>query len=141
MTFGIRLREERDRLQLKQQDVALLVGITHTMWSRYERGVAKPNADVLLKLAGHGFDVNYVLGGSRTVTESGLVPPEEQLVSDYRSTDDEGRAQISRTARMEAKRVTAAEPVPAFSMGFGAQELLAAEPPPAGVVRLKPRKP
>jgi transcriptional regulator with XRE-family HTH domain len=141
VSFGIRLREERDRLHITQQDAALLVGLTHTMWSRYERGVAKPNADVLLGLAGHGFDVNYVLGGSRTASENNLVEPEERLVFDYRSTDDEGRAQISRTARIEAQRVASAAPKAAFTTGTGAPALTLAEDPPKGALAPKPRKP
>lgn len=107
---GIRLREERERIGITQQSAALLCGVTREQWGRYERG-SMPNSQVLVHLIGHGFDVNRILGGSRTITDNTLTEPEETLVDDFRSTDDEGRAAITRTARMEAQRVRHA-PVP-----------------------------
>lgn len=103
--FVARLRSERDRLSLSALDTSLLAGVSREMWNRYERAAALPNADVLLKLQGHGFDVNYILGGSRLLSESTLSDEERNLLGDYRSTDEEGRAAVSRAARMEAARM------------------------------------
>lgn len=80
------------------------------MWSRYERGVSKPSARTLLLATGLGLDVNYVLGGSRTVSEVTVNPTETAVIEDFRATDDEGRTQIARTARMEAQRVKGPSP-------------------------------
>lgn len=101
---GIRLREERQRLGIRQSDAALLAGVSREMWGKYERG-SVPSSTVLLALMGHGFDVNWVLGGTRVLAdESTLNEPEQRLIEDFRSTDDEGRAAIQRTARLEALR-------------------------------------
>lgn len=107
-----RLRNERTRLGIGQGDAALLAGVSRNMWGAYERGLSSPGADVLMRLVGHGIDLNYVLGGSRTITTGTLSEPEEALFTDYRDTDDEGRAAITRTARMEAQRVRHTPPPP-----------------------------
>lgn len=91
-----RLRNERTRLGIGQGDAALLAGVSRNMWGAYERGLSSPGADVLMRLVGHG-----------TLSE-----PEEALFTDYRDTDDEGRAAITRTARMEAQRVRHTPPPP-----------------------------
>ena len=106
MEMGQRLREERDRVGVSQQGAALLAGVTRAMWGRYEADQAKPNAEVLMHLLGHAFDVNYILGGSRTLSESTLSEKEELVLHCYRCTDDEGRASIERLSGMEAARVT-----------------------------------
>lgn len=73
------------------------------MWGRYERG-AVPGADVLERISGSGFDVAYVVGGERAPQGSSLTNDERELLSNYRSTDDEGRAAIKRSAHLEAMR-------------------------------------
>lgn len=103
---GIRLREERERIGITQADAGLFAGVTREQWGRYERG-ALPNADALLKLQGHGFDVNYILGGSRMLTDATLSAEERQLLGNFRSTDDDGRASLLRAGQMEALRVQA----------------------------------
>lgn len=105
---GDRLREERVRIGLSQEDAALLCGLTRAMWGRYERSISLPNAAVLVSLIGHGFDVNFILGGSRTLSASTMAEDEEALLDAYRATDDEGRAAISRAAQMERLRATPA---------------------------------
>ena len=102
---GIRLCEERKRIGLSQLSAGLIAGVSREQWGRYERG-SMPNAVVLVALIGQGFDVNYILGGARTLSESTLGEAEELVLHCYRCTDDEGRASIERLARMEAARVT-----------------------------------
>ena len=99
-----RLREERNRIGIDQSDAALLAGVSRNMWGAYERGVSAPGAPVLVRLLGHGFDLNYILGGSRTISESTLSPDEETLIEQYRSMDAEGRASVTRAAMLEALR-------------------------------------
>lgn len=95
---GGRLREERERLGLSQQAVADLITVQRAMVSRYERGVAEPGASVLMKLAGAGIDVSYVLFGARTpaVIESALTPEKKALLENYDAADEEGRAAARR---------------------------------------------
>lgn len=132
--LGLRLREERERLSLSQADAGLLGSVTREMWGRYERG-AMPSAEVLLRVQGHGFDVNYILGGSRTLSESTLTDDEAELVNDYRATDDEGRVSISRMARME--RMRTAEPMHAYSIRTPTSSAVVAHDAPA---KKKPRR-
>lgn len=106
---GIRLREERARLDLSQESASVLAGVRREQWSRYESG-AMPGGEALLRLLGHGFDVNYILGGSRTIAPGAGSDTEAHLVADFRDTDNEGRAAITRTARLEADRVRRAKP-------------------------------
>lgn len=142
---GDRLRAERERIGIRQADAALLCGVTREMWGRYERG-AMPNSGVLVALIGHGFDVNWILGGTRLINDEGTLPERErELLERYRSTDEEGRAAIDRAAAMEALRSSRQVPV---DERFRVQELPAtvltvhepAAAPPAPRKR-KPAKP
>lgn len=109
--LGERLREERKRLGITQGDAALLVGVRREQWSHYESGAA-PSSDVLVRLLGASFDLNYILGGTRTATEDPLTDQEGALLTDYRDTDDAGRAAIARTAALEASRARGAVLLP-----------------------------
>ena len=109
--LGLRLREERERLSLSQADAALLGAVSREMWGRYERG-AMPSAEVLLRVQGHGIDVNYVLGGSRLLSEGTLTEDETQLLGYFRATDNDGRQSVLRLARMECSRLD--EPTHAY---------------------------
>lgn len=128
--LGLRLREERERLSLSQADAALLGAVSREMWGRYERG-ATPSAEVFLRVQGHGFDVNYILGGSRTLSESTLTEDEEELLRSYRSTDHEGRQAVLRMVRMECSRMS--EPTHAYAVKpqTSSAVLLHDAPPPA----------
>lgn len=103
-SVGDRLREERKRIGVSQADAGLLAGVSREQFSRYEGG-AMPGADVLVRLLGHGFDVNFVLGGSRTLSEDTLTDLEQELLQYFRRTDNEGRQSVVRLARMECNRI------------------------------------
>ena len=64
--LGERLKQERKRLGLTQSAAGNAVGVTDTMWGRYERG-AVMGVDVESKLQGAGFDVDYIFTGFRTL--------------------------------------------------------------------------
>ena len=61
-----RLREERIRLGLTQEELAVLGGIRVNAQSVYERGARVPNANYLSNVARAGVDVLYVVTGERT---------------------------------------------------------------------------
>ncbi|MFJ2987728.1 helix-turn-helix domain-containing protein [Collimonas sp. NPDC087041] len=92
LTFGERMREERSRLGLTQQEAANLLGVGREMWSRYERGVALPGGEALMALADAGGDVQYVLTGQRSNVS--LSPDERELLSGYRKLDIRGKANM-----------------------------------------------
>lgn len=61
--LGIRLKQERERLGLTQEDVAKRVGITAAALSNYERGIRDPDTELLAKLANvYGVSTDYLLG-------------------------------------------------------------------------------
>lgn len=62
--FGQRLREERERCEFTQKQVADMVGVRREMWARYETGV-EPGAGLMSAAADAGIDVLYVLTGER----------------------------------------------------------------------------
>lgn len=122
---------------MSQADAALLGSVTREMWGRYERG-AMPSAHVLLLVQGHGFDVNYILGGSRTLSESTLTEDEEELLRSYRSTDHEGRQAVLRMARMECSRM--GEPTHAYAVKpQTSSAVLLHDAPPPGKKKPPPR--
>jgi len=67
--IGIRLREERERLELTQAAFAELGGASKRSQIEWEKGAATPNAEFLAFVAEHGVDVLYVLTGARQQTD------------------------------------------------------------------------
>lgn len=58
-----RLRDLREDKDLKQKDIASMLGIQQTVYSRYERGVQNIPLDFLIELADfYGTSTDYVLG-------------------------------------------------------------------------------
>ena len=58
-----RLRDLREDRDLKQTDVAALLGIRQTVYSRYERGYQNLPLEHLLTLADYyGVSTDYILG-------------------------------------------------------------------------------
>lgn len=64
--LGKRLRTERRRLGLTQEDFALAAGINRTSMGFYERGASLPNIDCLTAWSKIGVDLAFVLFGTRT---------------------------------------------------------------------------
>tara|TARA_R110002050_G_scaffold269917_1_gene412456 strand:+ start:65239 stop:66072 length:834 start_codon:yes stop_codon:yes gene_type:complete len=64
--IGIRIREERARLGLTQQEVADFVGVTRQSQAKYEKGTRSPDALYLDKILKLGFNSYYILTGSKT---------------------------------------------------------------------------
>ena len=62
---GMRLHEERLRLQLTQVALAERLGISRTSATLYEAGKHLPRAEVLISLDRIGVDVLYILTGRR----------------------------------------------------------------------------
>lgn len=49
MSFGSRLRERREILDLKQSDLGKLLGITGAAIGNYENDISTPKADILYR--------------------------------------------------------------------------------------------
>jgi transcriptional regulator with XRE-family HTH domain len=73
--FSRRLRELRTQRELRQKELAQLVGLHYNHIGRYERGESQPTADTLKRLAKVlNVSVDYLIGGSDDVTAP---PPAE----------------------------------------------------------------
>jgi transcriptional regulator with XRE-family HTH domain len=64
-TIGNRLKEERARLGITQEKMALAGGVQKRAQARYESGERCPDGHYLAKVAELGADVNYILTGVR----------------------------------------------------------------------------
>lgn len=81
-SIGARLREDRKRLGLKQDQL----GITPQVQRRYEAGTSTPGADYLAAFAELGGDVLYVITGQRAV--GAVAADEAALIEAYRSAPE-----------------------------------------------------
>jgi transcriptional regulator with XRE-family HTH domain len=101
---GKRLKEERKRLGMGQDQVAMSVHVTREMWGRYERGVSVPGLDVVMSASAVGMDVYYVLTGERAGGPVDVLTKKARLLLDvYTSLDDEGQQAIDGVVRVIAK--------------------------------------
>ena len=50
-TLGKRITYLRDLYEIKQKDLAALIGVTNATMSKYERDINIPNAEILCKIA------------------------------------------------------------------------------------------
>lgn len=70
MTFGARLKEERARFGLTQEQFGARGGVVKFTQFNYEKDVASPSVDYLYKLEKLGVDIVYVLTGERSKATS-----------------------------------------------------------------------
>ena len=61
--IGGRLRQERERLGLNQQELALVGGVTRKTQYSYEAGVRQPDTAYLARVAARGVDIAWVVKG------------------------------------------------------------------------------
>lgn len=65
-TIGARIREERDRLGLSQEEFAALGGVRKRAQIYYEQDERCPDGHYFAAIAAAGADVTYVLTGARS---------------------------------------------------------------------------
>ncbi|WP_019672287.1 helix-turn-helix domain-containing protein [Psychrobacter lutiphocae] len=66
--FGQRLKEERNRLKLNQEEFGEACGVRKQAQIKYEKGERKPDSDYLQKAYELGVDVSYLFTGVRAET-------------------------------------------------------------------------
>lgn len=69
INIGERLKEERLRLKLSQEDICTAADINRRSQSNYESGQRSPDALYLSRIAELGIDVNYILTGKRAAAD------------------------------------------------------------------------
>ena len=113
MSFGSRLRERREALGMKQNELGRLLGVTGSAIGNYENSVSSPKADVLYR----AFDVlqcdaNYLFQDEMHKRPAdGVSPAELDMVKKYRALDGHGKELIDVILDMESGRLN--ESVPA----------------------------
>jgi SOS regulatory protein LexA len=92
MTFGARLRMERDRLKLTQLQFAALGGVKRVSQHLYEQDVRVPDVNYLLRLQQHDVDVGFLVCGAPSILtglQSGASL--DLFTSAFRSVDEFAR--------------------------------------------------
>lgn len=84
-TLGERLREERDRLGINQNELADIGGVKRNSQGNYERGRQNPDTAYLLAVAKVGVDVMYVLFGRRDHAVEARAGIEAEMICSFRS--------------------------------------------------------
>ncbi len=100
VAVGSRIQEERNRLGFTQSFIGETVGNTtrYTVMN-WENGKNTPSTESLILLGTIGFDVVYILTGTRSAPVEGSLSHREAAVLDhYRNTDEVGRSAIEQTA-------------------------------------------
>lgn len=79
--FAQRLRQIRRQKNLSQADLAELVDVHSTHITRYERGMSRPSADTLKRLADAlGVSGDYLLNGLSAITTETPIEDTEVLI-------------------------------------------------------------
>ena len=81
--ISARLKEKREELHLKQDQVAQLVGVNRNAISTYENGTREPSLGMMVRLARlYRVSTDYLLGitDNRSVDISGLTDHEAMLI-------------------------------------------------------------
>lgn len=104
LTRGERLKFERERLKIgTQEDLAKLLGKSKNSVIRYEKHNDALNADDFLCLHQHGFDVQYLIFGTRADMAAGLTDDEAVFVSVLRQVAADKRAALLDLVKTYAK--------------------------------------
>lgn len=86
-TIPERLAEERRRLGLSQEAIAIAAGVQRRAQINYEAGKRAPTVEYLAGVAAGGVDVAYVLTGVRSVAKPGATADDiarmNQLIDDF----------------------------------------------------------
>ncbi|MCG9079449.1 hypothetical protein [Laribacter hongkongensis] len=92
VSFGERLREERERLRLNQTAFAATGGVTKKTQMLYEAGERFPDVRYLAAVHEIGCDVQYVVTGRRDALPAEILAPDEsQLLALFRAAPLTGK--------------------------------------------------
>ncbi|WWL46000.1 helix-turn-helix transcriptional regulator [Pseudomonas parakoreensis] len=107
---GERLREERTRLGLKQEDLAAAGSVNRNTQGSYERGARNPDTAYLAAVAALGIDVLYVILGVRSPEPlADLNADDEELLRRYRSIPADDQKAVRRFIKAMADDVARSE--------------------------------
>lgn len=107
-SFGKNLLKYRKLCNFTQQQIADLLNLNRTTYTKYETGVSEPSFDILKKIAAiYGVDINSILGSGNfapKLTDSympinSLTDEEKELVGIFRILSDEEKSEFMKKAR------------------------------------------
>lgn len=125
MGIGVKIREQRLKLGITQQELARSLGVTPSAVGNYECEVSFPKEKVLLRL----FDTlectpNELFGGE---CENALSPREAEHLNKYRELDERGKSLVDGYTERELLRMEASaedgEEIPIAARNGSAQQL------------------
>jgi transcriptional regulator with XRE-family HTH domain len=99
-SFGTRLRSERLRRNLTQEQFAHLGGVSRVSQHLYEQDARAPDTNYLLRLGCHGIDAAGLLDPRRTRTQ-GL--DEETILQAFRTVDELARDEQGNVLPLDAR--------------------------------------
>lgn len=107
--FANRLKELRIKYNLTQAQAAEKCGVSTRMWVKYEQGLSMPGGEILLKLAYHGFHMEYLFTGMELTideqTESVLTHDEFELIKNFRAATDKSKEVILTVSEVVEKKL------------------------------------
>lgn len=74
--FGLRLRDERVRLSLTQDQLAEKLNVRQQTIYKYEKNITSPDVEVLYALLDLGFDISYLILGHKKTEKFRDIPVE-----------------------------------------------------------------
>ena len=99
--IGVRLKEERSRLDFSQLAFAETCGVSRSTLNTWEKGDQSPNAAMLATMGALGVDVLYVVTGEKVdASESTLASAERDLLQAWRTGSPDGRAALEAVAKL-----------------------------------------
>lgn len=106
VSVGDRLKEERKRIGLRQEDLAQACDVARRSQILFEKDQHLPGGAYLIAADALGMDVRYVLTGRR-----GILPPDEmQLVEAWRQAGQAARNSVAATLSVQAMSNNAPAP-------------------------------
>ena len=105
-SFALKLKQHRELCRLTQQQVADILNINRTTYTKYETGVSEPSHEVLRKIVSiFGTDFNTLLGNGSpfvpivqdpddSLKLYNLSNDEKKLLIAYRAMSDESKEDI-----------------------------------------------
>ena len=103
MTFGEKLKQARTSAGLTQSELAKIIGATNTTISNWEKGVSKPDLDMLSYICGAlKVRASYFL--QPIIPDDGVTIPEFNLIKKYRQLDPHGKDMVDTVLNKEYQR-------------------------------------
>ena len=101
--IGERLREERERLGLNQEELGQRGGVNRNTQGKYEKSERSPDAAYLAAVAECGVDVLYVVTGARQMRLDAMTTEGARLLELMSRIDEADQAILLRTAAAFAR--------------------------------------